>query len=193
MLSMGFSKELSEVLLATSPHRQTLCFSATYPASVEHALTLWLARTKPVVRIVVGAPPVPTTSTSATSSSSTSTTSSSSGSSSSAAASDASAATTSSLAASSLSMTGGAAAGDGGANGLLLVSPNVSQIVQCCASHKKPRKLLKFLSELKQREDRERVRHKTSVLVFVNKIKTYVCVGFELGVICSDGLVRCIG
>jgi superfamily II DNA/RNA helicase len=175
MLTMGFSKELTTIFAATSPQRQTLCFSATFPTSVENALRQWVSGKRPSVRIVIGLRNQSQTATTDTNVPASLAVTGPIGGidqilSTEIGATDSSTpALSSSASGDAVSVNG---SGSGNRNGLLLVSPHISQIVHCCAPHKKPRKLLRFLTDLKQKEDAQRVRHKTSVLIFVNKIKT---------------------
>jgi superfamily II DNA/RNA helicase len=52
------------------------------------------------------------------------------------------------------------------------ISSTITQVVHVCAEHKKPTKLLKHLSSIKQSAASAKLRHLPRVLVFVNRIKT---------------------
>uniref|UniRef100_A0A6B2L219 RNA helicase n=1 Tax=Arcella intermedia TaxID=1963864 RepID=A0A6B2L219_9EUKA len=63
-------------------------------------------------------------------------------------------------------------------SGLSEISSNIEQIVQVCAQHKKEKKLIKFLTKL--REEEKAQRKKSGVLIFVNQIKTAVAISDSL-------------
>lgn len=61
--------------------------------------------------------------------------------------------------------------GEGGA-GIPVVSSNITQIVHVCAEHKKEKKLLKYLDQVRsQAKESPTYRHVPKILVFVNTIK----------------------
>ena len=71
---------------------------------------------------------------------------------------------------------GGAEGGDpasaGSAGGPeLQVPPGVTQTVHVCAEHKKPQKLIKYLTKLRAADTAAGKRQRTRVLVFANRIK----------------------
>lgn len=53
----------------------------------------------------------------------------------------------------------------------VVIKENIEQVVQLCAAHKKPRKLLRFVLKIRK-EERYRKRKTSPLLVFVNKINT---------------------
>ena len=53
----------------------------------------------------------------------------------------------------------------------MTVSSTITQVVHVCAEHKKPKKLLGFLTKLRAKEKADGVRQRGRVLIFVNKIK----------------------
>jgi len=59
-----------------------------------------------------------------------------------------------------------------GASYAAAISSTIKQIVQVCAEHKKPRKLLKFLEKVRGEDSAEKRRNTSSVLIFCSKIKT---------------------
>ncbi|KAJ1433674.1 P-loop containing nucleoside triphosphate hydrolase protein [Ochromonadaceae sp. CCMP2298] len=54
----------------------------------------------------------------------------------------------------------------------LTISPSVAQRIHVCASHKKPRLLLKYITAMREQEKTDKVRQKGPMIIFCNKIKT---------------------
>ena len=52
------------------------------------------------------------------------------------------------------------------------ISPSITQIVQVCAEHKKPRKLMRFLDKVAAEDKAASRRNASAVLIFCTKIKT---------------------
>lgn len=52
------------------------------------------------------------------------------------------------------------------------IGKELTQTVHLCSTHKKPRKLLRFIAKLKEEDKKHGVRQRSRILVFVNKIKT---------------------
>jgi hypothetical protein len=54
----------------------------------------------------------------------------------------------------------------------LTISPTVAQHIHVCASHKKPRLLLKYIATVREQEKAAKVRQAGPMIIFCNKIKT---------------------
>jgi hypothetical protein len=54
----------------------------------------------------------------------------------------------------------------------LTISPTVAQHIHVCASHKKPRLLLKYIATVREQERAAKVRQAGPMIIFCNKIKT---------------------
>ena len=54
----------------------------------------------------------------------------------------------------------------------LTISPSIQQKIHVCASHKKPRLLIKYILQCRNHEKINKVRQVGSMLIFTNKIKT---------------------
>jgi superfamily II DNA/RNA helicase len=54
----------------------------------------------------------------------------------------------------------------------LTISPTVAQHIHVCASHKKPRLLLKYIATVREQEKTAKVRQAGPMIIFCNKIKT---------------------
>jgi ATP-dependent RNA helicase DDX5/DBP2 len=54
----------------------------------------------------------------------------------------------------------------------LTISPTVKQLVHVCAAHKKPRLLMKYLTDTRAREKESKLRQPGPMLIFCTKIKT---------------------
>jgi superfamily II DNA/RNA helicase len=54
----------------------------------------------------------------------------------------------------------------------LTVSRSIKQHVHVCASHKKPRLLIKYITRIREQEKAEKVRQAGSMLIFCTKVKT---------------------
>lgn len=54
----------------------------------------------------------------------------------------------------------------------LTISPSVLQRIHVCASHKKPRLLLKYITMCRQQEKTDKIRQAGPMIIFCNKIKT---------------------
>ncbi len=52
------------------------------------------------------------------------------------------------------------------------VSANVKQVVQVCAEHKKPRKLIRFIEKVREEDKINERRNASAILIFCTKIKT---------------------
>ena len=59
----------------------------------------------------------------------------------------------------------------------LTVNRDIVQEIHVCASHKKPRLLLRYIESIREKEKKERARQPAQILVFCGKIKT---IGFAL-------------
>lgn len=62
--------------------------------------------------------------------------------------------------------------GDTSKTSSLTISPTVQQRIHVCASHKKPRLLLKYVTTVREQEKANRVRQAGPMIIFCNKIKT---------------------
>lgn len=65
-----------------------------------------------------------------------------------------------------------AAPGDKPQENLYTVSPTVEQVVHVCAEHKKTRKLIQWITKVRQKEKEAHQRHLGKMLIFVKTIKT---------------------
>lgn len=54
----------------------------------------------------------------------------------------------------------------------LTISPSVSQVVHVCASHKKPRLLIRFITTVREQEKLHKVRQPGAMIIFATKIKS---------------------
>ena len=54
----------------------------------------------------------------------------------------------------------------------LTISPSVSQVVHVCASHKKPRLLIRFITTVREQEKVHKVRQPGAMIIFATKIKS---------------------
>jgi hypothetical protein len=78
------------------------------------------------------------------------------------------------------------------------ISANVNQIVQVCAEHKKPRKLIRFIEKVREEDKASGRRNTSAILIFCTKIKTVTFVdkflqernGLKTAVLHSH-IVRC--
>lgn len=52
------------------------------------------------------------------------------------------------------------------------IGRELTQVVHLCSTHKKPRKLLRFIAKVKEEDLKEGLRQRRRTLIFVNKIKT---------------------
>lgn len=68
----------------------------------------------------------------------------------------------------------------GGKHSTLTVNRDIEQIVHICASHKKPRLLLRFIDSIREQEKINKVRQPAQILIFCGKIKT---IGFVLDIL----------
>eukprot|EP00913_Durusdinium_trenchii_P020852 g19591.t1 len=153
MLQLGFEEQLDAVAKAVRRDRQCLLFSATFPERLRQAAERWMTSTEKVVirvgSVSIGAPERERGSKMEEN-----------------AAEDAP-----------------RSAGHGGAAGAamdrarhhnsstLTVSGTIRQLVHVCAEHKKNRKLVRFLDQIRHEEKEEGVRQRALVIIFCNKIQ----------------------
>ena len=125
------------------PGRQTLLFSATFPKTVRLIAKQWLAPKPAIVKVEAADK----------------------------SAEDGKKSSAAVVAVSAGGKDGGGGGGEGG--GGLVSNSYVDQTVHVCAEHKKGRKLLKHITDLRKNDGRS----KSRVLVFANRIKTVNFIG----------------
>ncbi|CAK9000627.1 unnamed protein product, partial [Durusdinium trenchii] len=160
MLQLGFEEQLDAVAKAVRRDRQCLLFSATFPERLRQAAERWMTSTEKVVirvgSVSIGAPERERGSKMEEN-----------------AAEDAPRSTAAPASA--------GATLDAGADGedrarhhnssTLTVSGTIRQLVHVCAEHKKNRKLVRFLDQIRHEEKEEGVRQRALVIIFCNKIQ----------------------
>jgi len=60
------------------------------------------------------------------------------------------------------------------------LNPNTSQVLHVCAEHKKPKKLAKFISTVRENDAANKVRQRSKIMIFCNRQKTVTFVDLFL-------------
>lgn len=148
MLSLGFEEQLNSVSSQIRPDRQTLLFSATFPGKLREVSAKWL---EDPVTIRVNVMDMDTK--------------------------DEKEKVKESAKEEIVKEHGNEAdvvpepIGSKRTNALA-VSETITQKIEVCSSHKKPRKLIRYVNSIREREKNDKVRNAALLLVFCTKIKT---------------------
>ena len=162
MLALGFVDQLNYIAALIRSDRQTLLFSATFPGKLREAAGVWL-KDPTIVRcssIELSARAQPSRE------SSEQTTTTEGGDDKNVGNQD-----DDQVAADAEDLSAGLSTSTGHHSSVTL-SPSITQVVHVCATHKKPRLLLKCIAKIREEEKAERLRQPGSMLIFCTKIKT---------------------
>ena len=73
-----------------------------------------------------------------------------------------------------------------GKQSTLTVNREIHQSIHVCATHKKPRLLLRFIEQVREQEKQEKARQPAQILIFCNKTKS---IGFVLDILKKQNII----